>query len=466
MKKHILAFIFLFSVAPLLAQPVTRITDKNDLRQEIARIFQKEQETRAQETANAFTQFFNASANKNGQSSVFQFGSKNSPRFHAGKVPASRNKAKPAPNAAKNPWQIAMFLAAQDRPFGETLGTVRWLVKHGHLRRAALVSIPENAKKDVTLYFIYAAQGKAVTNTMQIPVNLAVEDLLVPLFKGLEAEKDLYTGIIVDAHGSGMEMFYGAEEWMEPKELVESLKSANLTADILNIDACHMASFYTTYQIAQYKNVKYLVASSDFTYNTSEKMYYLLLNNLQYEPKTAAINTTRQMKNLLNFTPEFDVNNSVTLDLQVLHEPLQDWFNSYGVLVLNSRENLKKLLEKPFNPRLGEVRSLHKIIRQQIDVLEKMPQAEEDLSPQACTNWNAMKETFIAEGRALLQALDDSLLTQWCYSPQTNRLYNGKIPPNIDCSDGISVTKDQMDTLFNANKRNFHQVNNCHYWPF
>ena len=47
----------------------------------------------------------------------------------------------------------------------------------------------------------------------------------------------------------------------------------------------------------------------------------------------------------------------------------------------------------------------------------------------------------------MLEALEESVLEQWCYSPQLNKIYNNHIPANIDCADGISVTQEQLSRL-------------------
>lgn len=462
MKKLLVVFVFFFSAASLFAQE-TIFIKKENIRQELQQLFAREQEANTRLVSQEIQRSLQDTLSIAAPQHRFSLRSPASAVAHT--AAANSNVRPPVPNSnADKQWQIVMFLAAEDRPFSETLGTVKWLINRGNLRRAALLRIPDETAPQALLYFVYKSPKGAVTERMSLDLSVPTRELLSALFQNLNAREALYTGFIVDAHGSGMDMYYAQNRWMDLEDLMHSLNTAQLKADVLNLDSCHMGSFYTVYHLARYHRVKYLLASSDFMYASSERMYYLLLNNLQYTPQKAALNTTRQMKALFDFDPSYDVNNSLAMDMEPLYAPAKEWFESYGQLVVNMDKNIKEKLDAPFDPRFGEVRSLHKIIRRQAEIIQ---QAEDEafVSDWDCP-YNAMKENFVRRSYAFIDALDQSLLTQWCYSPRTGRLYSGRIPPNIDCSDGISVTKTQLAQLVEEHKTALEERSPCgwHRW--
>ena len=440
MKKIFLLTLLFFSVLPAAAQKIT-LANQHNFRQEISRLFAREQQasaTLAAQYAQAQKQHYTSTQTTVDTSSSIP--GNLSQKVH--RAYASQT------NAFKRPekqWQIALFLAAESRPFGETLGTIKWLVRKGFLRRAAILRAP-NGTDNGQLYFVYNSPNGAVTEKLQIDSSVTSTDLLFHLFSNMETGDSLYNAILVDAHGGGMEMSYAKDSWLEVEDLLQALQKADLQTDILNLDSCHMGSFYTVYQIARYKNVKYLLASSDFMYAPSDKMYYLLLQNLHLPPRQAAVNTTRQKKNLFTFSAQYEVNNSLAIDLRPLYTVAEEWFKSYGVFMFSLEDPGKQQLNAPFDPRLGEVRSLHKIIRRQLAYFENNEKELYNLWNTACYFKSAYDE-FIQNSQKMLEALEESVLEQWCYSPQLNKIYNNHIPANIDCADGISVTQEQLSRL-------------------
>lgn len=433
-------------ITPLYAQKI--ILNRQNARQELTALFQHADQAALRQTVQ--TQTLSLSQNL---PSGNQLRPDDIQKIHFSHIVSSNH---PTNAAAQTPWQIAMFLAAADRPISETLGTLRYQMKQGNLKQAAVLDItprtvttPAKEKKPTqtetypaTFYFLYMDNGKPVTEKVNTSSDLPAQDLLEPLFQHFHKNEQVYSAAIIDGHGSGFDMFYGEDGWFNLEDVLKALKTAQLKLDVLNLDSCHMGSFYNLHKLARYQNVSYLVASSDLMMGNTQTMYYTFLYHLKQAPRQAAINTTRSIQKI--YSEESDEPyNSLTLELDRLSAPVLDWFHTYGMVMTAGSDELRQNMLRPFDPRWGEWRSFIKILRQQIAYLQEHDET---------VLWNGwevphLTQDFINNGEKLLQTLQENTLTQWCYSAQHDHFFINHIPRNIDCTDGVSVTKNQLTEL-------------------
>lgn len=451
MKKIILLTTLLALVLPVAAEEVILLNQQN-FQQEISKLFFREQQASAALASQQTPPENKHAANAKKPKHDF-------PTNLANKVQQAAASQATAAQSHGKQWQIAMFLAVENRPFAETMGTIKWLIRKGFLRRAAILRAADGTSNG-DFYFLYQTPTGTKTEKLQRDSSLTAATLLSSLFSNMENGDSLYNAILLDAHGSGMEMSYANDSWLEVDDLLKALKKANLQTDILNLDSCHMGSFYTVYQIARYKNVKYLLASSDYMCGSERQMYYLLLQNLHLSPRLAAINTTRQMKNLFYSYPAEVVHNSLAIDMQQLYPVTEEWFKNYGAFMFSINNESKTQLNAPFAPHLGEVRSLHKIIRKQLEYLEGNGKELYNAWTSTCS-FRPKYESFIQSSHKMVEALSKSVLEQWCYSQKLDKIFSNRIPPNIDCSDGISVTYEQLDYLLHKESKMLEKESVC-----
>lgn len=438
MKKLLSLLAVLLLITPLQAQQI--ILNRQNARQELTTLFHRADQA-------ALRQEVIHSMGQNGKKSYF-----------SNAVQSFSNK--------KN-WQVAMFLAAADRPVSETLKTLRFQMSMGNLKQAAVLDITPrtdpSGKKDkrpsqqtsypATFYFLYMADGKPVTEKVSASSEVPSKDLLEPLFHHFKKNKQTYSAAIIDSHGSGFDMFYGKDGWMDLAQILSALQAAGLKLDVLNLDSCHMGSFYNLHKLAQYKNVSYLVASSDFMMGNPEEMYYTFLYQLKYAPRQAAVNTSVSIQKTYSGGADITYN-SIVLELDGLSAPVLEWFTNYGMLMTAGSDKLQKQMQSPFDPRWGRWRSFIKILRKQIAYLQEH---EQDISWQD-KQLPQLSRDFIASGQNLLQTLQKKTLTQWCYSAQYGRYFFDRIPPNIDCMDGVSVTKNQLNALLKEERASLEEA--------
>ncbi|MDO5765369.1 MAG: hypothetical protein Q4P84_06710 [Elusimicrobiales bacterium] len=449
MKKIFLLTVLLFSVLSASAQTNT-VVSRHNLRQEISRVF-----FRAQQASNAAASPAVQADQKFASTPEVATSSLTSDDLIR-KIQRAYISRKPSVRPEKQ-WQIALFLADTNRPLSETLGILRKKITEGTLRHAAVLDISPRAKKRQTqkenpaaaqeypavFYFLYMGQKKPITEKIYADSTVDAPDQLAPLFEHFQNTQDVYSAAIIDGHGSGFDMFYGENGWLDMEQILSSLQGAGLSLDVLNLASCHMGSLYNLHQLAQYKNVAYLVASSDIMTGNSERTYYTLLQHLNAAPRQAAINAAASARKVHHFDDSYSTNNVIALHLPGLFTPVQNWFNDYGRVMLAGSARLQKDMLQVFDPRWGTWRSLNKILRRQTEYL---------LNSQEKLEWNGyelpeLKQNCIQSARILEEALRENTLTQWCYSEQLGRVYVDQIPPNIDCLDGVSVTKKQLEYL-------------------
>lgn len=438
MKKLLSLLSVLLLITPLYAQQIT--LNRQNARQELTSLFHRADQAALR------------------QEVMLSLGQNGNPLHSAATAQTSR----PERN-----WQIALFLADANRPISETLKTLRYQMTTGYLKQAAVLDITPRTgaavKKDkrpsqqtaypATFYFLYMADGKPVTEKVAASSEVPANDLLEPLFHHFHKSKQTYSAAIIDSHSSGFDMFYGKEGWLDTEHVLSALQAAGLKLDVLNINACHMGSFYNLHKLAQYKNVSYLVASSDIMMGNTAKMYYTFLHQLKYAPRQAAVNTSVSIQKTYSGGADTSYN-SIVLELDNLSAPVLEWFTDYGLLMTAGSENLQKQMLRPFDPRWGKWRSFIKILRRQIAYLQEH---EQEISQQG-RQLPQLSQDFIASGQQLLQALQKGTLTQWCYSAQYGKYFFNRIPPNIDCMDGVSVTKDQLSQLLKEERASLEEI--------
>lgn len=461
MKKALLSIVLLFSFLSAFTQINTaedqqtlRIVNQHNFRQEISMVFSRAQQARKITTEHAII------ADKTFSSAAIPADITASlpPSDLTPKIQKAYISQRKAVRDPKKQWQVALFLADRNRPLSETLNILRQKIANGDLRHAAVLDItPHTANQSpqketpspaqdypAVFYFLYMGKTKPVTEKITADSTVNTAELLSPLFEHFQNTQDVYSAVIIDGHGSGFDMFYGENGWMDMEHILSALQETGLSLDILDLASCHMASLYNLYQLSKYKNITYLVASSDIMTGSTEQMYYTLLPHLNVEPRQAAINAVHSARSVHRFNSSYTTNNVMALHLPVLFSPVENWFNDYANLMLADSEQVKQGMMEAFDPRWGTWRSLHKILRRQIEYLLN---SQEETVEGNDYELSELKENCIQSSRILADALQKSTLTQWCYSEQLGRVYVNQIPPNIDCLDSVSVTKEQLEYL-------------------
>jgi hypothetical protein len=297
------------------------------------------------------------------------------------------------------------------------------------------------------MYFIYNDGTQPVIEHFQADHLQNTQELLSTLVNYMEEDTaNLYTGVIVDAHGNGESMVYKKrqqETYFSVEQLLEPFREKDMKVDLLVLDSCKMSSFFSLYYLTKAARVEYLVASSDIMYATSEVMYYHILRFLDYQPKEAAIRAVRYRPRFLQLNPSMHTTNAGVLDLKRLREPLKEWTGEYYA-VFHSMPEMDRELKKWFSQE-DTLRSFSRTVSLQ----KKYVEENADKIGSSC-NRETIRQEFLQASTALLDALSESTLTQWCYSPKANRLFWERIPNN-DCLESVSVDKGQLDLVLETN---------------
>lgn len=368
----------------------------------------------------------------------------------------------PAENTApKHQWQLALFLAAANRPISETLDTLRNRIQEGWVHHAVVFDITPRTGTEAnqtsgketyprTFYLLHQEDQEIAVKSWDIESSPESQKLMDLIFKNFQKDNNLYSAVIIDSHGNGFTMAYEEENELAPEHILSALRKNGIKLDILNLISCTMGSFYNLYHLVRYHDISYLVTASDIMIVNPNTMYYTLLNHLDKAPKEAAINTTVSARYQLDVDEdEEDASNALTVYLPGLQIPLLDWFNDFGMMMTAGADTLRNKMFNAFDPQWGERRSFTKIILHQTEFLCR--DTEETITWKN-RNLNYIKNNFIESSQWLIDDLKKNILTQWCYSGQDKELYIDDIPKNIDCLDGVSVTQEQLEKLLEEEK--------------
>ena len=369
---------------------------------------------------------------------------------------------------AQHPWQILMFLAEHDRPLAETLNQLRSRIQQGVLMQATVLITPRVKDPDTLkiekMYFIYNDGEKPITQSFDASYVTQTEELLSMLAKNLqENNPDLYTAMVVDAHGNGATMKYKLhqeENTFSVVNLLQIFEQKQTKLDLLVLDSCGMSSFFSLYYLTQTDMVDYLVASSDTMYVAADVMYYHVLRFLNYEPREAAVRSVRYRPRFLHFDSSWHTTNASALDLQLLRGKFQDWLNEYYALTERIPTTQQATTTWFSTPKT--IRSVtHTLIHQQRYLQEHAKELTGTKSLSDCHNLDIIN-TFIQKSRSLMDALHIATLTQWCYSPQEDRLYWEDIPDD-ECLGSVSMSLYQLELVLEQEKNKLAQYSHQQY---
>lgn len=360
-------------------------------------------------------------------------------------------------------WQVAMFLAAENRPTEETLNILRSQIKKGNLAQAVVISFREETPdKPGDFYLLYNSAGSAVTEHSSISAETDASALFSMLFSHFsDTSSRYYTGLIVDAHGSGAQMFYAKDGEFPLWEVLKEVKNAGLKIDVMDLQSCHMGAIYNVYDLATYKSVRYVLLSSDINVGNSSRNYYYLLESLALPPYKAAVNSSELSsqkmqgdglavaKDPQKRTGSSTTYNSILLSMDKLSESLVGYFKSYGAIKEEEGmdENLKKIFrhEDDWRSFLRVVNTQARYVRENKDLQDKR------------------FKRFLDKSDEVKQALSNALLRQWCYSGKHEMLYINRIPDNgSGCINGISAIDYQIEWIL----EDFPAENHIPSWYF
>lgn len=344
-------------------------------------------------------------------------------------------------------WQVAMFLAAETRPTEETLAILRRQITAGGLAQAVVISFEEGEEREGNFYLIYDSEKGPVTEHKKVPVKTDEGTLFSMLFSHFNRYRsDYYTGLVVDAHGSGSCMFYAKEGEFTLWKMLEEIKKLPLSIDVLDIQSCHMGSVYNIYKLAEYDSVLYAILSSDINVGFSEINYYHLLETLHLPPYQAALNafklSEKKMKEIYqtasvyskNHTAQGEAHNAILLSIKELKDGILSYLKAYGNI--QNEEGMQENLQKIFRHE-DDWRSFLRVVNMQASFVQK----NKDLSDDRFIH-------FLEKSEEMKKSLYRSLLGQWCYSAKHDTLYVNNIPNNNNgCINGISAIKYQIEWM-------------------
>lgn len=342
------------------------------------------------------------------------------------------------------PWQIALFLAAPDRPINETLGTLRWSIRRGYIRQAAVLDLsPANKNRNYDFYLIYAHGSSARTQHISISAKADINILLEELTKHLQRNNDLLqTGIIIDAHGSSEEIFFDRNtqdnDSFTLPQLLASAERINLHIDALQVISCHSGTISNIYQMA--RRVDFVIISSDIAMGDAEQFYYSLIQYAPYSAKKAAkLAATWHMRMHSPWAAGEDAVNAMSLDLKNVTPQLDKW----GKTIMELCGNTKEYASVPTGDKVISFRNfaskkIHDIKKGNIAAI---CHPEKDVSARQINN-------VITAGEELLAAMDNAIMAQWCQPPNQSRFITGNFTAN-GCTNGPSVNDTAWKELWN-----------------
>lgn len=364
------------------------------------------------------------------------------------------------------PWQLAFFLAAPNRSVDETLSELRGKINWGSIAVATVLDVSAGVSADITkcacgkgsckktsappvhqatLYVLYRQNGITHEEKHTFPVGQDPVPLWEELLKNLQTGK-YYTGVLIDAHSSGLNFFYGGfEHQFSSQLLVDVLARSNLQVDLLELHSCHMSSLSNIYQWTKKAQIDYVVASSDVAYSSADFMYYRLLRFLQYSPRQVATRSVQDRLKQFHFSSrEFATTNAAALHLAPLRRPMQAYARAYKKLLsYKGTEDIDQAFAGYFNDtdEDWDWKSLRQIVAQQ----KKYVQTH--LEPQFY-NFYADQQQFVSACEELLRALSSATLTQWCYSSKDDKVYQNTLPAQSGCLESVSVNSEQFWELY------------------
>lgn len=461
-------FIFTFSLSnqKLLAQPPGRLSSQ------IAESFRRATQALNQPAALQVTPpLIQAAPDSLSKEFNWSYGMELLPIHNRGYAPVAlfssvekaAYTAKQQAGKGNKKWQVAMFLAAENRPTEETLNILRSQIKKGNLAQAVVISFREETPdKPGDFYLLYNSAGSAITEHSSVSADTDASTLFSMLFSHFsDTSSRYYTGLIVDAHGSGARMFYAQDGDFPLWKVLKEVKNVGLKIDVMDLQSCHMGAIYNIYDLARYKSVDYVSLSSDINVGNSDRNYYYLLESLSFSPYMAALNSfelsSQNMqgdglsvaKDSQNQTGSFGTHNSILLSMDKLNESLVGYFKSYGAIKEEEgiEENLKKIFrhEDDWRSFLRVVNTQARYVRENKDLQD-----------------NRFKR-FLDKSDEVKQALSNSLLRQWCYSGKHEMLYINRIPDNgSGCINGISAIDYQIEWIL----EDFPAENHIPSWYF
>lgn len=360
-------------------------------------------------------------------------------------------------------WQLALFLAARNRSITETLNEIKGQMNWGNVKLAAILDAtpdgnspvtkcncekgsckkPLAAPARITLYVLYKKGEFTHQEKYTFPLSDHSEQLWGELLKHLKAGQANYqTGVIIDAHASGYNFFYGEEGSFSSQQLVQTLTNSRLHVDLLELHACHMASLLNVYQWTKTAQIDYVVASSDVALSSNDKMYYRMLRFLHNSPRQAAISATQDRMKILDFDAHTNTNNVLALQLSTLRRPVQNYVTQYKELLsYQGTEDIEQEFESYFTSEMYEWKPLR-------NILEKQKQyVQTHFDPQTSSFYET-QQAFVSASEKLINAISAATLTQWCYSKKQNKVYQGKAPVSSGCLDSVSTAHNQFSWLY------------------
>ena len=457
--KHIwTVFILLCCALPGFAQETRQLTAAN-FRQEMSRVFaQSRQARQAQIITQQATErgdLKNLTEGTDFHNLYLQKNFSARPELFTKTYVAVASASSPQTQEVHKPWQL-MILMAIDRPkvLKRVNKYLRIQVQKGNAQHAVFVDMTK--KNQPQLYFLFRKSNMQLGEIVwDIDEDINPQELLTTMFRHLKQNaSSFYTGLLIHGHGSGWGINYN-QQTITMRDLANTLKSENLHIDVAELSSCHMGSFYTAYHLSKSGLVDYLSASANLGYDNKGQSQFQLLRFLNHAPKEAVTKSVKYLPSQFDFEyMAYDYMTEVAMELKSLAGPLHQWITEYAILVSQSKE-LEKVftrfltnsayayseMEKEISAKDRTWRSLKRLVKQE----KKYVQDHFDELTAEDVHFTEKKQRFIRASERLLDELDKSVLFQWCYEADEEKIYRTNMPGK--CLDGISVDKEQLDQL-------------------
>ena len=324
-------------------------------------------------------------------------------------------------------WQILEILSKDEMDVKDRFKELKPHIQNGIIQQAVILDAKED--KIPTLYRLLLKDNKVTALKTQLSPNKSMEQTITLAFNQLTDGNSLRTGIFISAHGNGNRMLY-QDKALTVKYILQQAQRKNLNIEVLELDACNMGNLLSATDIANYKGrVHYFLGASSL----------MCGNFIIPNPSFAAYlpDAKTALKKVLQVRLEqfskwgFSyTNNLFVVDMPQVNLPLRAWVESF--------KRLKQQQPKLATKLIGfESKSLEDPNWYSLTELLKWQIAQTE------------QETgFANRTKQLLNALDNALVEQWCYSKPQNKVFKDKyISPQSGCLNGFATSKEYIEKV-------------------
>ncbi|MBP5616320.1 MAG: hypothetical protein J6X06_00765 [Elusimicrobiaceae bacterium] len=178
-----------------------------------------------------------------------------------GATPLSQQLERKIQDQTTRPWQLVIVSVSHPTAGELEKSVLQAMKKNNALRHVIVVSVaPAPKATEFKLNAGHITQVNLSRTLSKTAPLLSVRSLLARLDR---SNSKFYTGLVVDAHGSGHELhtLLQGEDKIPVQKFFEDIQQAGVKIDVLELKSCSMGSLATLYYATQSGVVDYLLAS-------------------------------------------------------------------------------------------------------------------------------------------------------------------------------------------------------------